>query len=130
MKVQGDCDGVLLLLLSSNGGKNILEEGGCPEEEYCDDVLAMDESEGELCRVDLLVLVLVFVVRGEGESELIIKAAPDVGEGVVRRGGGRDRRGGRGGDREAAIGGSGRGGDTVGELRCLGEECICSEGIC
>lgn len=47
MKVQGDCDGVLLLLLSSNAGKNILEEEDCPEEEPCDDVLAMDESEGE-----------------------------------------------------------------------------------
>lgn len=52
-----------------------------------------------------------------GEGVRLKKKAADEGEGIVRgaSGGGNESRGGRGGDREAAIGGSGIGGEAVGE---------------
>lgn len=71
------------------------------------------------------VVLMLELLEVEGEPELRTNAAPAVGDGVVS--GGRERRGGRGGEREAAIGGNGRGGDPVGELRrlgtCSGEDC-------
>lgn len=99
-----------------------LGEGESADREF-DDELEIEEFDCSECRVTL-----------EGGLELKRKAASvglregggwreEEGRAAVRGRGG-DMSGGRGGDREAAIGGRGRGGDTVGEPRCLGDNIL------